>query len=63
MRDDSWRSPEGWSEVDRQSEAAGRKKGKGFVRWLKKRWYVPVIAAVVLGVAFGDDGGGDDAED
>ncbi len=59
VRDDSWRSPEAWADVDQQSQTAGKKKGKGFVRWLKKRWYVPVLAAVVLGVTLGDDGAAD----
>ena len=29
--------------------------GKRWVRWLKKRWYVPVLAAVALGVALDSD--------
>ncbi len=32
---------------------------KGFGRWLKKHWYVPVLAAVAIGVAIGDDDSGD----
>lgn len=31
------------------------KSGGGFGRWLKKRWYIPVIAAVVIGVTIADD--------
>ena len=30
-------------------------KKRGFGRWLKRHWYVPVLAAVVLGVALDDD--------
>ena len=35
------------------------KPKKSFGRWLKKHWYVPVLAAVAIGVAIGDDDSGD----
>lgn len=36
-----------------------RKKGVG--RWLKKHWYVPVLAAIAVGVAIDQSGGDSDA--
>ena len=45
------------SEAEAEEELAERVKGEGgFGRWLKKRWYIPVLAAVAIGVAVGDDG-------
>ncbi len=37
----------------------------GFGRWIKKHWYVPVLAAVAIGVVVSDDGddGPGDVED
>lgn len=46
------------------SDSAKPKKGR-FGRWVKKHWYVPVLAAAVIGVAVTDDGadGPGDEED
>ena len=41
------------------NQGAPSKKGKG--RWLKRHWYIPVLAAVALGAAF--EVGGDDKDD
>ena len=41
-------------------EASAPEKKKGFGRWLKKRWYVPLLAAAAIGVAV-DSGGDNDA--
>lgn len=50
---------EAWAMQEDDDPAAGMKtEKKGFGRWLKKHWYVPVLAAVALGVAL--DGGDDD---
>ncbi len=35
----------------------------GFGKWLKKYWYVPVIAGAVLGVAVSDDGSDSNDDD
>ena len=35
----------------------------GFGRWLKKRWYIPVLAAVVIGVTVADDDDAGEEED
>lgn len=45
-----------------EAQAAG---GRGFGRWLKKHWYVPVLVGVGLAVALSDDGsdGPGDIED
>lgn len=42
----------------RLAEMAKPKKRGGFGRWLKKHWYVPVLAAAAVGVSV--SGGGDD---
>ena len=53
-------------EINAQNNVASRTKEKGkFGRWVKKHWYVPVLAAAVIGVAVSDDGsdGPNDVED
>ncbi len=37
------------------SDPASTQEKKGVGRWLKKHWYVPVLAAIVLGVVLTDD--------
>ncbi len=37
--------------------------GGGFGRWMKKRWYIPVIAAVVIGVTIADDNDSGEEDD
>jgi hypothetical protein len=54
MRAEAWTLQEG---DDDPAAAMKPDKKRGFGRWLKKHWYVPVIAAVLVGVALG---GGDD---
>ena len=56
---ESWRAAE-QSELLRIQAAP---KQRSFGRWLKKYWYVPVLAAAAVGVAVADDdsdGPGDD---
>jgi hypothetical protein len=60
--------PEKLSQVAAQQEVAEQatpKKGKTG-RWLKKHWYVPVLAAIAIGVAVGgssdNDQGGEEEE-
>ena len=36
-------------------DPAPTQEKKGVGRWLKKHWYVPVLAAIVLGVVLTDD--------
>ncbi len=43
------------------TQGAPKKKGTG--RWLKKHWYVPVLAAVALGVGLEVGDGKDDVDD
>ena len=52
LRAEAWALDEGPADTPRPDQ-------RGFGRWLKKRWYVPVLAAVVLAVAL--DSGDDDA--
>lgn len=50
--------------VEAQAEANATPKSGGFGRWLKKRWYIPVLAAVLIGVLAGDDDdNGEDSDD
>jgi hypothetical protein len=54
----------GWQQADAaQAQAASGKRGFG--RWLKKHWYVPVLVGAAVIVATADDGsdGPDDIED
>lgn len=44
-------------------ETQGSKSGGGFGRWLKRRWYIPVLAAVVIGVTIADDDDAGEEED
>ena len=44
------------------SQKGGQKKG-GFGRWLKKRWYIPVAAAILLGIELSDDDKGMDEDE
>jgi hypothetical protein len=43
-----------------EAEAQAAPKKRGFGRWLKKHWYVPVLVAGAIGVAV-DSGGDDDS--
>jgi len=38
-----------------QQSGSSKSGGGGFGHWLKKRWYIPVLAAVVIAVAVDDD--------
>ena len=51
VRAEAWALDEG----EDDPAAAMKPEKKGFGRWLKKRWYVPVLAAAVLAVALDDD--------
>ncbi len=44
-----------------EDDMAAEAKPKGFGRWLKKHWYVPVLVAVAIGVVVVDDD--DDGEE
>ena len=50
--------------LEAQAEENATPKRGGFGSWLKKRWYIPVIAAVVIGFVASDDDDNDaDSED
>lgn len=57
---------EAWRDVSADDALAAQqtapKKG-GFGRWLKKRWYIPVVAGVLLGVALADDSDAGEVDD
>ena len=55
----AWRRAEAMQEGGAASEPMEK---KGAVRWLKKRWWVPVLAAVVLGTVLIDDDDNDAGE-
>ncbi len=46
-----------------ESSSGGKSNQGGFGRWLKKRWYIPVLAAVALGVALDDDDAAGEIDD
>lgn len=60
-------SPEIWREEAAVQEAEDRAAPpkKGFKRWLKRRWWIPVLVAVAVGAVALDDGSDspDDVED
>ena len=50
--------------LEAQAEDRATPRSGGFGKWLKKRWYIPVIAAVLVGVlASDDDDSGEDSDD
>ena len=50
--------------LEAQAEDRVTPRSGGFGKWLKKRWYIPVIAAVLIGVVASDDDDNDeDSED
>ena len=41
--------------AEAQAERGAMPQRSGFGRWLKKRWWVPVLVAVAVGLAVSDD--------
>ncbi len=57
---DRWRTMAADEAFAQQTSQQGGKKKGGFGRWLKKRWYVSVAAAILLGIELSDDDNGMD---
>lgn len=60
---DSWRTMATDEAFAQQTSQQGGKKKGGLGRWLKRRWYIPVAAAILLGVGLSDDDKGMDEDE